>query len=164
MSRRCRNPCPESCGIGADCTVINHEPLCSCPFRYTGNPHKLCEPSWIHTYNKFAIEIKTNESVTSAVALEMAFTPVALSSIPNQHCKCCVPSIALPSLDSCRFSAPFMVDDVALVILSRPVQYNDSVAPICISTFDMRATSISATGREFDQVRTHFFRANRTTQ
>lgn len=36
------DPCPGSCGIGAQCSVINHTPSCSCPERYTGDPFVSC--------------------------------------------------------------------------------------------------------------------------
>ena len=36
MSQRCRDPCPGSCGAGADCRVVGHNPICSCPPGYTG--------------------------------------------------------------------------------------------------------------------------------
>lgn len=43
-NQKCRNPCPGTCGIGAKCEVINHNPICSCPPRYTGDPFIRCSP------------------------------------------------------------------------------------------------------------------------
>ena len=40
--QKCIDPCPGSCGLGAECAVINHNPICSCPPRYTGNPFQNC--------------------------------------------------------------------------------------------------------------------------
>ena len=37
----CVNPC--QCGINAECTVINHKPLCYCPPGYSGNPEVECQ-------------------------------------------------------------------------------------------------------------------------
>ena len=37
----CVNPC--QCGINAECTVINHKPLCYCPPGYSGNPEIECQ-------------------------------------------------------------------------------------------------------------------------
>ncbi|KAJ8938421.1 hypothetical protein NQ318_004707, partial [Aromia moschata] len=38
------DPCPGSCGAGAQCSVINHTPICSCPEGYTGDPFSYCQP------------------------------------------------------------------------------------------------------------------------
>ena len=43
-NQKCRDPCPGTCGIGAKCTVVNHNPICSCPSRYTGDPFIRCQP------------------------------------------------------------------------------------------------------------------------
>ena len=43
-NQKCRNPCPGTCGVGAKCEVINHNPICSCPPRYTGDPFIRCSP------------------------------------------------------------------------------------------------------------------------
>lgn len=56
QQQRCINPCniPSMCGEGAECTVRNHQPVCSCGRGYTGDPfikcrrfdpRELCEPS-----------------------------------------------------------------------------------------------------------------------
>lgn len=39
---KCRNPCEGTCGIDAKCEVINHNPICSCPTRMTGDPFSRC--------------------------------------------------------------------------------------------------------------------------
>jgi hypothetical protein len=43
----CKDPCPGSCGANAECEVVNHQPICSCPIGYRGNPSHICvlEPS-----------------------------------------------------------------------------------------------------------------------
>lgn len=43
-NQKCRDPCPGSCGVGARCEVVNHNPICSCPPRYTGDPFTRCRP------------------------------------------------------------------------------------------------------------------------
>lgn len=40
----CIDPCSGSCGLNAECTVINHNPICKCPRRYTGDPFTRCYP------------------------------------------------------------------------------------------------------------------------
>lgn len=42
INRKCTDPCPGSCGLNAQCTVINHVPNCACLNGYTGNPFTLC--------------------------------------------------------------------------------------------------------------------------
>jgi hypothetical protein len=39
---KCANPCTGTCGIGARCEVINHNPICSCPSGLTGDPFLRC--------------------------------------------------------------------------------------------------------------------------
>lgn len=41
-NQRCINPCLGTCGLQAKCEVINHNPICSCPERYSGNPFTRC--------------------------------------------------------------------------------------------------------------------------
>lgn len=43
-NQKCINPCIGSCGYGARCEVINHNPICSCPAQYTGDPFSNCIP------------------------------------------------------------------------------------------------------------------------
>lgn len=43
VNQKCRDPCPGTCGIQATCLVVNHNPVCSCPERYTGDPFVRCE-------------------------------------------------------------------------------------------------------------------------
>lgn len=42
MREKCRDPCPGSCGLGSQCNVINHLPICTCPVGYTGDPFVSC--------------------------------------------------------------------------------------------------------------------------
>lgn len=39
---KCGSPCPDACGINADCRVIKHNPICSCKQGYTGDPFSIC--------------------------------------------------------------------------------------------------------------------------
>lgn len=43
-NQKCINPCVGSCGVGAKCEVIKHNPICSCPSMYTGDPFIRCSP------------------------------------------------------------------------------------------------------------------------
>lgn len=42
QNERCRDPCPGVCGTLAQCSVVNHHAVCTCPQGYTGNPNLAC--------------------------------------------------------------------------------------------------------------------------
>lgn len=44
MNQRCQNPCDNTCGQNALCIVRNHNPICSCPVQYSGDPFVSCFP------------------------------------------------------------------------------------------------------------------------
>ena len=44
VNQKCVDPCPGTCGQNAQCTVINHSPICSCISGYTGDPFVICRP------------------------------------------------------------------------------------------------------------------------
>lgn len=44
ITQKCRDPCPGSCGIRAQCSVINHTPICTCLEGYIGDPFTSCSP------------------------------------------------------------------------------------------------------------------------
>lgn len=44
VNLKCRDPCPGSCGVSARCQVINHNPICSCPSAFIGDPFIRCLP------------------------------------------------------------------------------------------------------------------------
>ena len=42
VNQKCRDPCAGACGIGAECMVKDHNPICSCPGGTQGNPFVSC--------------------------------------------------------------------------------------------------------------------------
>lgn len=44
LNNKCRDPCPGTCGINAECRVINHAPSCTCLPDYIGDPINACHP------------------------------------------------------------------------------------------------------------------------
>lgn len=44
INNKCIDLCPGSCGVSAHCNIINHEPKCTCPRGYEGNPQVECLP------------------------------------------------------------------------------------------------------------------------
>lgn len=55
VNERCINPCPGSCGQNAECTVINHNPVCTCYTGYEGDPLVLCNPALPPRKNLYSI-------------------------------------------------------------------------------------------------------------
>lgn len=43
-NQKCLNPCQGTCGLRAQCQVVNHNPICTCPNTYTGDPFVRCSP------------------------------------------------------------------------------------------------------------------------
>ena len=43
INQKCQDPCPGVCGANALCQVVNHNPICSCPPGYNGDPFNYCQ-------------------------------------------------------------------------------------------------------------------------
>lgn len=50
INNKCRDPCPGTCGLNAECVVNNHAPSCLCIAGYTGNPAVACRLPLPSTY------------------------------------------------------------------------------------------------------------------
>merc|ERR1719264_754449 len=53
---RCKDPCkgPDtSCGLNANCRVVNHASVCSCPEGYQGDPITSCTSSRSRNRNNY---------------------------------------------------------------------------------------------------------------
>lgn len=44
VNQKCVDPCAGACGLHANCKVINHNAVCYCSPRYTGDPFNRCRP------------------------------------------------------------------------------------------------------------------------
>lgn len=44
INQKCRDPCPGSCGVNAECQVIKHLSICTCLNGFTGNAFTQCTP------------------------------------------------------------------------------------------------------------------------
>ena len=42
VNQKCQDPCPGSCGVNAQCHVLNHIPVCTCMDGFTGDPFTQC--------------------------------------------------------------------------------------------------------------------------
>lgn len=43
LRNKCIDPCTGTCAATAECTVVNHIPMCSCPAGFTGNAFISCQ-------------------------------------------------------------------------------------------------------------------------
>ena len=44
LNQHCVDPCPGTCGVNAECAVVNHNPLCTCRRGTTGDAFIRCIP------------------------------------------------------------------------------------------------------------------------
>ena len=45
INNKCQDPCAGACGVGAQCSCVNHVPICFCPPQTTGDPFVSCYPA-----------------------------------------------------------------------------------------------------------------------
>lgn len=62
-NQRCVNPCVGTCGVNAECKVVNHSPICSCPTSFSGDPFSRCYK--LRTYLIFSLDQYRNISIIS---------------------------------------------------------------------------------------------------
>lgn len=55
INNKCKDPCPGTCGINAECRVVNHSPTCTCFNGYIGNALSACS---LPSKNYFIFQIK----------------------------------------------------------------------------------------------------------
>lgn len=58
VNQKCIDPCPGTCGLNALCQVVNHNPICTCPERYSGDPFIRCQVL-VGRFNEIYFYIKT---------------------------------------------------------------------------------------------------------
>lgn len=79
VNQKCVDPCDHgTCGLNANCRVVNHTPICSCAPGYTGNPFIQCS----------VIGIKQPNPVSPCVPSPCGENTICsvLNNIPT--CKC----------------------------------------------------------------------------
>lgn len=78
IREKCIDPCPGLCGISAQCSVINHTPICTCLDGYEGDaftscrpiPHRKCTYIWrsiISILTKDFVQNKNQSQTTPAI-------------------------------------------------------------------------------------------------
>lgn len=60
VNNKCVDPCPGTCGLNAECRVINHSPSCTCIIGYTGDPTRVC--NIIQASKNCFLELDTNKA------------------------------------------------------------------------------------------------------
>lgn len=53
-NQKCVDPCPGTCGLNAECHVVNHSPICSCLPNYVGDPFIRCFKEESKSWNENA--------------------------------------------------------------------------------------------------------------
>ena len=43
VNSKCQNPCQGTCGLNSECRVVNHNPVCTCPQGWVGDPFTECQ-------------------------------------------------------------------------------------------------------------------------
>ncbi len=60
INQKCVSPCGGICGRGANCYVMNHNPICNCPPGHVGDPFVMCvlpPGKWIIFFFNFTLGI-----------------------------------------------------------------------------------------------------------
>lgn len=71
LDMKCVDPCPGICGFAAQCNVINHSPVCSCPPPLVGDPFVLCkeQPREVDPCNPSPCKVNGNCRVVNNAAV-----------------------------------------------------------------------------------------------
>lgn len=107
ITEKCRDPCPGSCGIMAQCSVINHTPICTCPDQYTGDPFTNCYPSPPPRKKTFVFS-HTLYSCNNLIAKEQVFDDPCNPSPCGANAQCrdgtctCLPEYQGDAYRGCR--------------------------------------------------------------
>ena len=106
---KCVDPCPGTCGFNAQCDVINHSPVCSCPRPLTGNPFILCQeepPEKLPTDPCFPSPCRLNGQCRVVNGAAVCIYP---ECVINQDCSrnkaCFNQKCADPCRDTCGINA-----------------------------------------------------------
>lgn len=86
VNQKCIDPCRGTCGIRAICQVVNHNPICSCPPRFSGDPFTRCT-----LIGMFCCAFKFNKTCTLFLIVEPTPPPINPCQPspcgPNSICK-----------------------------------------------------------------------------
>jgi hypothetical protein len=81
LNERCSDPCPNTCGIESNCRTVNHNPICSCPDGYTGDPFSRC--SKLRKINFIQLSQFPTISFNLAIQQDPEPTPLPPSCTPS---------------------------------------------------------------------------------
>lgn len=97
INNKCRDPCPGTCGINARCQVVNHNPICSCPPNYLGDPFVRCivdqSKLLLYYYELIYFNFKLVSLFLSAYVLSLhALSSFLETPVESTYENPCVPS------------------------------------------------------------------------
>lgn len=75
---KCGNPCQGTCGISARCQVLNHNPICSCPPAFTGDPFIHCTPR-----RKLPCSVKMIAIFMHSYRADSKYFPLKAETVPT---------------------------------------------------------------------------------
>lgn len=87
LHQKCVDPCPGTCGYNARCKVVNHNPICTCPADFVGDPFTQC------------VKSKVDLDCDSILACMLLFLEPIIDS--NEVKNPCIPS-PCGSFSDCR--------------------------------------------------------------
>lgn len=91
INQKCVDPCPGTCGINAQCQVINHSPICTCRPGNTGNPFTRCyaiPPRKLLQHFQFAIKLFRSLAPPLPPQPPVSINPCIPSPCgPNSECR-----------------------------------------------------------------------------
>ena len=95
INLKCANPCVGVCGINARCDVVAHNPICSCPDGYVGDPFSSCRQR-PGEYSLTLLPTKRYENVTNSNLTLTPRIPLTNSNPPPADLETCDPSSCGP--------------------------------------------------------------------
>lgn len=75
LNNKCIDPCPGTCGYGARCKVVNHNPICSCPSGFIGDPFVRCIKEISKHYEHVFYDISSNLFIETEVVQQNPCVP-----------------------------------------------------------------------------------------
>ena len=78
---KCIDPCPGTCGINAECRVMNHVPICTCIEGYIGDPFTACRLKPLSKFHSLEVYQYFTDSNNYLALNEYSFFEVVSSCI-----------------------------------------------------------------------------------
>lgn len=94
FNMRCENPCAciGTCDVNAECSVINHSPVCHCRAGHTGNPFQNCYPIPTNSKRNEEKNIQKSYKAFATNRVNCSFDFILKAYLPLPPENPCVPS------------------------------------------------------------------------